>query len=132
MQSKETERGGRVTEAMSVEYAGTYMGDCARGCTRPATVRIHKEWIVCALHYEEHLISEQTNEAGMALDLMKAWRSEAEFHGCEHLIAGLDRIAEDEHRRAKEAEEQLKVLERVEYESEPNQEIRQKMGERDV
>lgn len=86
---------------MSIEYSETFIGECSRDCGRPAMARIHKEWVVCALHYLDFKASERANEAGLALDLMKAWRSEAEFHGRHNLLAGLDRIAEDERKRAK-------------------------------
>lgn len=114
----------------SPEYSEVYIGDCSRGCGRPATVQLHKEWAVCALHYAEFLVSERSNEAGMALELMKPWRAEAEFHGCGNLMAALDRIAEDERRRQVEVEHEMGAFHRIAYESEPDHEVRAKMGER--
>ncbi len=51
---------------MSAEYSAAYIGECSRGCGRPATVRLHKEWVVCALHYAEFLVTERVNEANLA------------------------------------------------------------------
>lgn len=79
-----------------------------------------------ALHYAEFLVSERSNEAGMALELVKPWRAEAEFHGCDNLVAALDRIAEDERRR--QVEREMRAFDRIAYE--PDHEVRQKMGER--
>jgi len=85
---------------------------------------------VVSLHYAEHLASEQSNEASLAVALTGPFRSEAEFHGCHNLVRWLDRIAEDERRRDEEAQEHLRAFERVAEESEPNHEVRRKMGER--
>ncbi len=115
---------------MSVEYHEAFIGDCSQGCGRPASVRIHKEWVVCALHYLEHRASERSNEASLAVELMKGWRSEAEFHGCLNLAAGLDRLTEDEQKRAEEAEADLRAFDRVEHESEPNPEFRRELGDK--
>jgi hypothetical protein len=49
---------------MSVEYSEIYMGDCTHGsCTRPATVRVHKEQVLCALHFAHFELVEANREA---------------------------------------------------------------------
>lgn len=113
-----------------VEYSETYIGDCYRGCGRPATVRIHKEWVVCALHYAEHLASKRSNEASMAVGLIGPFRAEAEFHGCDNLVRWLDRIAEDERGRSREAGREMEAFWRVAEESEPDHDVRMRMGEK--
>lgn len=115
------------TPLKGVQYSETFIGECSRGCGRPATVRIHNEWVVCALHHLGFEASERANEAGLALDLMKAWRSEAKFHGCLNLVAGLDRIAGEERKRAGKAQEEFDAVER---ESQPDHEFRRRMGEK--
>jgi hypothetical protein len=89
---------------------------------------------VCALHHAEHLVSERSNEASLALDLLKPWRAEAEFHGRGNLVAALDRIAEDERRLQEEVCRELEAFRRIALESDPDHELRMRTGKggRDV
>lgn len=113
---------------MSIEYSEVWIGDCSRGCGRPATVRLHKEWVVCALHYLDFRRMERANDAGLAIELMKAWRAEAEFHGCGNLLVGLDRLIEDERERLEETEVDFRAFNQAERESEPNPEFRSELS----
>ena len=114
---------------MSAEYSAVYIGECSRGCGRPATVRLYKEWVVCALHYAEFLVTQRVNEANLALDIIGPFRSEAEFHRCHNLVAALDRIAEDERARQAAADEEMEAFRRIAHESTPEHEASMRVVE---
>lgn len=73
---------------MSTEFFENYIGECISGsCDRPATVRVHKDFVLCALHNQRRVIGEEADAVGIGLDMLKGWRSEAEFHGAYSLVA---------------------------------------------
>ena len=116
---------------MSAEYSAVYIGESSRGCGRPATVRLYKEWVVCALHYAEFLVTERVNEANLALDIIGPFRSEAEFHNCGNLVAALDRIAEDERARQAAAREEMEAFRRIAHESTPEHDASMRVVKRE-
>ena len=114
---------------MSVEYSDAYMGECSGpSCALPATVRIHKDWIVCALHYEQFLTAEVVNEESLAAALIAPWRAEAEYHGCLGLAAAIDRYAEGAREAEAEAAAKMERMARIALESGPEHETRMRTG----
>ncbi len=118
-------------ETASVEYSEVFIGECTVGsCARPATIQIWESFVLCALHHAMHEASRKSDDAHLALELLKPWRAHADMHRLGHLVEGLDRIIEDEKIRCEDAQEYVSQLERIEVESVPNEEIRLQMGAR--
>lgn len=114
-----------------IEYTDTYIGDCTHGdCDRVATVRIHGEWVVCALHHEMHLLFEETNEFDLTLDFIGIWRSKADAHGLDYIHRVFDRATFDMSQRREAIKERREALYRVEHESVANHDLRTEMGDK--
>lgn len=76
---------------MGAEYIGTYIEECGSGgCDRPATVRVHNDFVLCALHHHDLYVAEEINAVEIAFEMLPGWRSEAEFHGATHLAAMIE------------------------------------------
>jgi hypothetical protein len=115
---------------MTIEYSEVYIGDCTYSdCTRPATVRAHKEFVVCTLHHALYEASEVVNDADLAEDLIKVWRSQAELHGLDALMGDLDGLTERHKERSAEAAALVDALRRVDEEGD-GAELRAEMGKR--
>ncbi len=114
-----------------VEYSEVFIGECTVGsCTRPATVRMWENFVLCALHHAMHEVSRKSDDAHLALELLRPWRDHAQTHRLGGLIEDLDRIIADENIRYLDAQEYMSQLERIEVESVPNEDIRLQMGAR--
>jgi hypothetical protein len=114
----------------SIEYAETFIGECIAGdCGRPATVRVHENFVLCALHHLHYEVGQDHDEASIGLELVEGWRSIAAVHNNEYL-SGLLGYAKDELLERKiEAERRQAQIDRAFRESEPNVGIRLGMSE---
>lgn len=97
-------------------YSETFIGDCSRGCCRPATVRVHNDFKLCALHHLEFEITEEVNGAGLGIDVLKQTISEAEFHGADGLVEHLQQLLAYEEERLALARRRQAQLDQVEEE----------------
>lgn len=127
------ERKTKLTEQETIGagYSEVFIGECTVGsCTRPATVRIWENFVLCALHHAMHEAAHRGDDAHLALELLRPWRDHAQTHRLGGLIEDLDRIIADENIRYLDAQEYMSQLERIEVESVPNEDIRLQMGAR--
>jgi hypothetical protein len=108
-----------MTEGL--DYAETFIGECTVGrCSRPATVRFHDDFVLCALHHLRREVGEDVDEAALALDMIGGWHSMADTHHNGYLIRMLDVASEDLRDRLGEAERRAVQLDRVDLESVPH------------
>ena len=112
------------------EYSEVWIGECAQGsCPRPATVVIHGDFKLCALHTLDWEAREEHNRATLALELLKPWYSQAQMHGLGELMEDLDAIKARMSDRAVETRARMHALDQVELEADPER-TRERMGER--
>ncbi len=105
-----------------------YIGDCSRDCGRPATVRVHKQYMLCSFHELERYITDEVNDCDLSLSLLKDWASQAEHHGCGFLEWVCEQAKSELDERKEIADVQLELLGRAEEESKPEEEFRLRMG----
>lgn len=117
-----------MTEGL--EYAESFIGECnAGGCTRPATVRVYDDFVLCALHHLRREAGEEVDEAADALELIEGWRSVADMQRNDYLVGLLDAAAIELRDRLAQAERRAAQIEQVEFENVPNEEVRRLLGE---
>lgn len=123
---------GNTTEEMSpaIEYSEVYIGECVAGeCNLPATVRVHENYVLCALHDLRREIAEEQDEANLALEMITGWRSVAASHNNGYLLELFEYAHGELIERRSVASQRLRQLERVDLETDPNEHIRIEMGE---
>ena len=121
--SNTTQEFGPITE-----YSEVYIGECTHGdCDRPATVRVHESFVLCALHHLRYEIAHEYDAANLALELIGGWRSIASTHHNGYLLELFEYAHVELIERRAVAEERTRQLERVEMEG--NEDIRSRMGE---
>ncbi len=114
-----------------ITFAETFIGECVVGtCTRPATVRVHENFVLCAMHHLHREAGEDFDEANLALELIAGWHSMANFHGNDYLDRMFAAAEEDLEVLRDKAQRRQKQAERVEVENIPNEEVRMQMGEK--
>ena len=111
------------------EYSEVWIGGCAQDCLRPATVVIHGDFKLCALHALGYDARHEHDDATLALELLKPWRSLALAHGLGELVEELDAIRGRMSDRAVETLGRMRAFDRVESEADPEA-TRERMGER--
>lgn len=113
-----------------LHYSETFIGDCVSGeCDRPATVRVNGSFVLCALHYLKWELSQEVNQSSLGLELLQAWRDQAEMHRLEGLAEKLDRIMEAEELCLQVATSHVEQLDQADEEANPD-ETRQRMGKK--
>ncbi len=116
-----------MTEELT--YSETFIGECTVGtCTRPATVRVHEDFVLCALHHLRWEAGDDHDEVSLALELIAGWRSMASMHGNDYLVRMFEAAEEDLEVLRDKAKRRQIQLERVEVENIPNEELRMQMG----
>lgn len=114
-------------------YSETFIGECIVGsCGRPATVRVHEDFVMCALHYHVHHLGENIDEMNLALELMKGWRSEAKHHHNDYLVRLFDSAMSECQEKFDTFEEMMADVQQAERESIPNERIRVEMGRKEA
>ena len=72
-----------------VEYSEVFIGDGTDGaCCRSATVRVYEDFVLCALHHRLYEITEELNDANLALELVAPWHSVAKAGGTRRTPSG--------------------------------------------
>jgi hypothetical protein len=119
MQSKETDRGGKMTEIR--EATGTcIMGrSTEHPCTYPATESIRR-WddgapVLCAFHAATEPLSEEADALALGLDLFEDWEANARQHDNEPLLELLGRARAEFSGRLERANKVLDDLRAAEF-----------------
>lgn len=116
-----------------IEYAQTYIGDCTHAeCDRVAAIRVHGDWVLCGLHHEMHLLTEERNEIDLTLEFIKVWRSQAQAHGLYFIQLSFDRAVDDFAERGEAITERREALDMIEQESTANHDLRLERGKRNI
>ncbi len=118
-----------MTEELT--YSDVFIGECTVGtCTRPATVRVHEDFVLCALHHLHYEAGEDYDATNLALELIAGWHSMANMHGNDYLARMFEAAEEDLQVLRDKAERRRIQAERVEADNIPNEEVRMRMGEK--
>lgn len=120
-------------QASGIEYSEVFIGDCCGGsCTRPATVRVHEDFVLCALHHLLYEIGQEKDEAALALELIAGWRSIAAMHRNGYLLELFEYAHDELIERRAVAQTRMAQIDRADLESGPGEDIRAKMGEAEI
>ena len=107
-----------MTEPIGEEYSGVFIGTYTQvPCIRPATVVIRGDFKLCAMHALDYEARDEHNDATLALELLKPWRTQAQMHGLGELMEDLDAIKGRRSDRAVETLDRMRAFDRVELEA---------------